>query len=1083
MKPYLHTLCVMLILIGISYSNSAEAQTIAITETNPSELLCSGQPIEVSYNLNGTFNAGNVFQIQLSDKTGSFTAPTSIGSYSWSGVATAQNLTTTCVIPTNIAAGTGYRIRIVSTSPAITGANTFKQFIISNRCGCNTDLIQKDWELSLGGSGSDQLLKIVSVRDGGFLLAGTSSSMASGNKTVSTNGLGDYYVAKIDSNRNMLWQFSYGGTQHEELKSAIQTADGGYLLVGISQSGISGNKTAPNNGNYDIWVVKLSATGFKSWDRTFGGSQSDFAYDVKTTEDGSYLIVGSSLSMPDANKTSPNYGGYDYWIIKVNTSGVKIWENTYGGTSEESALRVATKSNGNIVLGGYSRSASGTGVKTSTQFGLADYWLVEINATGTLISQNSYGGAQDDIFQDMILTSDDNIILTGTSESGLSGNKTTVNYGLKDMWIVKANGAAISWQKTYGTTSVDPSMCLKEASDGSYLISGSAAGISGNKTSIAFGSTDMWVISLEANGDEIIQESFGGINGEQANAMTYTSDGGFIIAGFSQSTASGNKTTTNYGAEDYWIVKLKILPMKYTLNQTVLCRAATDTTKVKINCNNLGTNPIQVQLSDASGNFSTPTILGSSLPSATNVDIPYSIPNSVAPGTYKIRVIINSSPSFIGDTISNIIVNESPTLSGVNQVCNIGKNFQAVGLQSYATKQWQLNGSNVSGETNDFIYPINFGTYKLSTTVGSCLVKSNPFTVTPANANASTSLSIADGAERFLCDNTTAEVIAKVKDNTGGNILGATTANLFIDPTLQSASGQPYARRHWDITPVSSGAAKVTIYIQQSDFTHYNTNVLPSFAKMPANSTDITGMLNIVVMQCHGTSVSKLPGTYSGATEYFDNSKYTLTWNASINMWELSFNATAFSGIFLITLPVSTLPVQLTSLAGNFIEPKKVIQLDWSTASEMNCKNFEIERMDENNQFIKIGEVQGSGNSASLKKYTFDDKEYVNGDNYYRLKQNDYDGNYQYSDIILIRAAKEVTSANTIKAWMSQQTLNITAALPVNASVYTLNGQLAMFLNNNETQYNTDMSGLPNGVYVVYATDNNGNKQTFKIVK
>jgi hypothetical protein len=1083
MKPYLHTLCVVLTIIGIAYANSAKAQTIAITETNPTELLCSGQPIEVSYNLNGTFNAGNVFQIQLSDKTGSFTAPTSIGSYSWSGVATAQNLTTTCVIPTNIAAGTGYRIRIVSTSPAITGANTFKQFIISNRCGCNTDLIQKDWELSLGGSGSDQLLKIVSVRDGGFLLAGTSSSMASGNKTVSTNGLGDYYVAKIDSNRNMLWQFSYGGTQHEELKSAIQTADGGYLLVGISQSGINGNKTAPNNGNYDIWVVKLSATGFKSWDRTFGGSQSDFAYDVKTTEDGSYLIVGSSLSMPDANKTSPNYGGYDYWIIKVNTSGVKIWENTYGGTSDESALRVATKSNGNIVLGGYSRSASGSGVKTSTQFGLADYWLVEINGTGTLISQNSYGGTQDDIFQDMILTSDDNMILTGTSESGVSGNKTTVNYGLKDMWIVKANGASISWQKTYGTTSIDPSMCLKEASDGSYLISGSAAGISGNKTSIAFGSTDMWVISLEANGDEIIQESFGGINGEQANAMTYTSDGGFIIAGFSQSTASGNKTTTNYGAEDYWIVKLKILPMKYTLNQTVLCRAATDTTKVKINCNNLGTNPIQVQLSDASGNFSTPTILGTSLPSATNVDIPYSIPNSVAPGTYKIRVIINSSPSFIGDTISNIIINESPTLSGVNQVCNIGKNFQAVGLQSYATKQWQLNGSNVSGETNDFIYPINFGTYKLSSTVGSCLVNSNPFTVTPANANASTSLSIADGAERFLCDNTTAEVIAKVKDNSGGNVLGATTANLFIDPTLQSASGQPYARRHWDITPVSSGAAKVTIYIQQSDFTHYNTNVLPSFAKMPANSTDITGMLNIVVMQCHGTSVSKLPGTYSGATEYFDNSKYTLTWNASINMWELSFNATAFSGIFLITLPVSTLPVQLTSLAGNFIEPKKVILLDWSTASEMNCKNFEIERMDENNQFVKIGEVNGSGNSSSIKKYTFDDREYVNGDNYYRLKQNDFNGNYQYSDIVLIKATKEETTTNTIKAWINQQTLSITATLPINASVYNLNGQLAMSLNNNETQYSTDLSSLPNGVYVVYTTDINGNKETIKIIK
>ncbi|MBK6273447.1 MAG: T9SS type A sorting domain-containing protein [Saprospirales bacterium] len=149
----------------------------------------------------------------------------------------------------------------------------------------------------------------------------------------------------------------------------------------------------------------------------------------------------------------------------------------------------------------------------------------------------------------------------------------------------------------------------------------------------------------------------------------------------------------------------------------------------------------------------------------------------------------------------------------------------------------------------------------------------------------------------------------------------------------------------------------------------------------------------------------------------------------------------------------------------------------------MNCKNFEIERMDENNQFVKIGEVNGSGNSSSIKKYTFDDREYINGDNYYRLKQNDFNGNYQYSDIVLIKATKEETTTNTIKAWINQQTLSITATLPINASVYNLNGQLAMSLNNNETQYSTDLSSLPNGVYVVYTTDINGNKETFKIIK
>jgi hypothetical protein len=683
----------------------------------------------------------------------------------------------------------------------------------------------------------------------------------------------------------------------------------------------------------------------------------------------------------------------------------------------------------------------------------------------------------------MILTADNNILLTGISESGVSGNKTTINYGSKDMWILKTNMSFIEWQKNYGTTLIDPSICLKEANDGSYLISGSANGISGNKTSPAYGNSDMWIISLKENGDEIIQESIGGALGDQASTMTYTTDGGYIIGGYSLSGVSGNKNTINYGAEDFWIVKLKIQPMKYTLKNTTLCRSVVDTSKVKLGCNNIGSNIIQVQLSDASGSFTSPTILASQIPSSTNTTIPYSIPSSVAPGIYKIRVIINSSPSYIGDTISNIIVNESPNLTGINELCNIGKNFQALGLQTYASKQWQLNGSNIAGETNDNIYPLNFGMYSLNTSVGTCTIKSSSYTVIPANVNSATTLSLTDGIERFLCDNSTSHVIAKVKDNAGGNILGATSANLYIDPTLQSASGQPYARRHWDITPTSSGAAKITIYIQQSDFTHYNSNAPTNFSKMPANSTDITGMANLVVMQCHGTSATKLPGTYSGTTEFFDNTKYTLTWNTNINMWELSFSATAFSGIFLITMPLNTLPVELVSFTGHFEESKDAVLLDWITASENNCYNFEIEKLDDNGNFFKIGEVKGSGNSSVLKQYTFDDNKYKKGDNTYRLKQNDYDGNYEYSKVILIKVDKENVSKNSIKTWVNQQTLTITATLPVNASIYNLKGQSAIASNNFNTQHNIDVSTLPSGVYIVNTIDENGNKALFKIIR
>ncbi|HNF48698.1 MAG TPA: hypothetical protein PLF48_04910 [Chitinophagales bacterium] len=153
MKTCLQTFKVLCLLSISILTHTLKSQTIAITETLPMELLCAGQTVSVSFNTTGTFNTGNSFQIQLSNAAGSFTTPTTIGTYSWAGTS-AQNHTVSAAIPGATAAGTGYRIRIVSTNPAITGINTFKQYIVSNRCGCNTDLIQKDFEADFGGTGS-----------------------------------------------------------------------------------------------------------------------------------------------------------------------------------------------------------------------------------------------------------------------------------------------------------------------------------------------------------------------------------------------------------------------------------------------------------------------------------------------------------------------------------------------------------------------------------------------------------------------------------------------------------------------------------------------------------------------------------------------------------------------------------------------------------------------------------------------------------------------------------------------------------------------------------------------------------------
>ncbi len=1075
----------MLIIISIALPNNLNAQTIAITETNPTELLCSGQPVDVNFDIDGTFNSGNVFQVQLSNKTGSFTTPTTIGTLSWSGVGASTVLTATGVIPTNIPAGSGYRIRIVSTNPAATGINTFKQFVISNRCGCNTELIKKEWDLSFGGSSADNLLKTINVQDGGYLLAGTSSSPVSGNKTVGTNGLGDFYVVKIDSLGALKWQFSFGGTMNEELKSVTQLPDGGYLLVGISQSGNDGNKSSTNNGavgTYDYWIVRLTSTGSKLWDRSFGGSLNDYAYDVKPAEDGNYLIVGSSNSSISGNKTSSSYGGFDYWIIKINTSGTKAWESSYGGSLDDIPLKVITRPNGNIVLGGYSRSAANTGTKTTVNYGLADYWMVEINSTGTVLNENAYGGAQDDIMQDVINTQDGSLLITGSSESGISGNKSIANFGSKDMWMIKANYSTILWQKGYGTTSVDPSMSLKETSEGSYVICGSALGNTGNKTSASYGGNDMWFISLDADGNEIVQESFGGSMYDQANSVTYTTDGGYLVGGFSQSPANtGNKESPNYGSEDFWIIKLKILPLKYTLDKTNLCQKITDTARVIINCSNLGSNPLNIELSDASGSFANPTIIGTATPSNPKIKIPYFIPNSIAPGTYKIRIVLTSSPQFIGDTISGIVVNESPNLTGVAESCGFGKHLLATGVQSYTILQWKLNNVDLINETNNDIYPIQFGAYTVQATIGNCVVKSDAFNVVPANVNSISNLYLYDGTERFLCDNTTAEVLAKVKDNTGGNILATTSANLFIDPTLQYYVDQPYARRHWDITPVSSGAARVTVYIQQSDFNHYNSNAPTNFPKMPTGPSDIAGKDNLVVMQCHGNSVTKLPGTYSGSTEFYDKSRFTLLWNATINMWELSFDVTAFSGIYLITLAPNVLPVEFISFTGVYNEKENAVQLNWVTATETNCRTYEIQRMVASNNFETIGTTTCQNQINNV--YQFADVHYTSGDNYYRIKQVDLDGSTQYSNTILV-IVNAATAIPEVKVWSNESKVFIQNADAMIFQLFASNGSMLITKEISTADVEPiDIAQLPKGLYVATVEDKQGKRNAFKLYK
>ncbi len=181
-----------------------------------------------------------------------------------------------------------------------------------------------EWQNTIGGSDSDGLNSIIQTMDGGYLLGGSSWSDLSGDKTENSNGGLDYWIVKTDSLGIIEWQNTIGGNDYDNLVVVIQIDNEGYLIAGTSDSDISGDKTENSIGSssqHDFWVVKTDLFGSIEWQNTIGGLGSDVLYSAIRTVDGGYLLGGQSDSDISGDKTENSLGGSDFWIVKIDSAG------------------------------------------------------------------------------------------------------------------------------------------------------------------------------------------------------------------------------------------------------------------------------------------------------------------------------------------------------------------------------------------------------------------------------------------------------------------------------------------------------------------------------------------------------------------------------------------------------------------------------------------------------------------------------------------------------------------------------------------------------------------------------------------
>ncbi|MBA3647783.1 MAG: T9SS type A sorting domain-containing protein [Chitinophagales bacterium] len=414
----------------------------------------------------------------------------------------------------------------------------------------------KQWDARFGGTNNESLNSLQQTADGGYILGGWSQSGISGDKTQASQGGYDYWIVKTDADGIKQWDARFGSSDYDFLHSLQQTADGGYILGGYSQSGISGDKTQASQGLYDYWIVKTDANGVKQWDARFGGSSDDYLNSIQQTADGGYILGGWSQSGISGDKTQASQGSYDYWIVKTDANGVKQWDTRFGGSSDDRLWSLQQTTDGGYILGGYSQSGI-SGDKTQASQGASDYWIVKTDANGVKQWDARFGGSSAEGLWSLQQTTDGGYILGGESISEISGDKTQASQGDYDYWIVKTDANGVKqWDAQFGGSNQDELNSLQQTADGGYILGGwSGSEISGDKTQASQGSSDYWIVKTDANGVKQWDARFGGNNADGLWSLQQTTDGGYILGGTSSSGISGDKTQSSQGFDDYWIVK------------------------------------------------------------------------------------------------------------------------------------------------------------------------------------------------------------------------------------------------------------------------------------------------------------------------------------------------------------------------------------------------------------------------------------------------------------------------------------------------------------------------------------------------
>jgi len=423
----------------------------------------------------------------------------------------------------------------------------------------NSQTLQINWQQCFGGSESDYAMDLLESNNGFFILGNTYSN----DGDVSLNhGVNDLWLVRIDSVGSLLWEKSYGGTESDGSHRIID-ADSNYIyLLGGALSSDCDVTFDPYINSLDYWIVKIDSLGNIIWDKIVGGNGHDQLWTGTATIDGGIVAIGWTNS--EDGDVSVHYDSYDIWMVKLNSQGEIAWDFTIGNNYLDFGHAIIQTSDGGFLIGGTSKITEGGNLNCQSH-GEADGVLIKLDSLRNIEWQNCYGGSDYDGILALLEIEDGYLFSAygGSNDGDLTGSGW---HGEDDIWIVKIDiDGNIIWQKCFGGSKYEFANSFFQNDNGEITVIGytesTDGDVIGNHTLYDI-ELDIWVMKLSDNGELLWQQCIGGIRSEYLDfGVIKKDDNNFIIAGQSNFGPSYDVQCGPLVEEfsDFWVFEIDSL--------------------------------------------------------------------------------------------------------------------------------------------------------------------------------------------------------------------------------------------------------------------------------------------------------------------------------------------------------------------------------------------------------------------------------------------------------------------------------------------------------------------------------------------